>query len=224
MASDNIHPSDDKAFNKRVFRGKLNSKTNFLYHSSRASFYDKWDKLILLIIVISGGSALADIYNLDIFKDVKNIKIYSSFIFAVLGGIQLTFSFSKKASLHEVLKSKYADLQGKFELIEFEKNLVIREHMLLYYQAELINLYKDEPKNMLALMNICHNIAIYGSGFEKQEREKNLIKVSFWQKLFKQYWSFESSKVITLNEINECWFYKFKFCLNKLFNKNKEKQ
>ncbi|MCY4642976.1 MAG: hypothetical protein OXC41_09875 [Gammaproteobacteria bacterium] len=129
------------------------------YHSERRTFFDVWNKVILVGIVFLNSGAVATIS-----IDQTNWKwaMGLTLISPLLVAINLVFDLTNKARNHEFLSRRFHALEMSIDVDEASEEKVREWRKCIY------SIYEDEPATYYALNAICYNDATQALGYSKK--------------------------------------------------------
>jgi len=151
---------------------------NAIYHTARRLFLDRCNKVLTLVIILAGASAIGQL----------GIKFgiadrWFGFVAAIAGMLQLVFDFGVKARDHEFLQRRFYDLLAKAA----EKPSPT-DNDVAQWDAELQRLYGEEPPPLRALDAIAYNAACDSLG-----KHHARIRIEWWQSLFRHIHPFHQT-------------------------------
>jgi hypothetical protein len=145
----------------------------------------------LFMIVLSGSasfaaasSSMSDIFSVS----PALIALTSSFIVTVAGLADLVFDFSGMASRHGVLR------RASYSLLAQSGD---ESRTLSRLQEEMDRVYAEEPPTMHGVNSVAFNNTVASLGHE----EKKQLRIWPWQKAFRNYVSFASTRFQTYEEL-----------------------
>ena len=148
------------------------------YHGCRRSFFDGLSRLNPALSIIFGGAAFATVVS-----DLKALAVASSLIVAVASALDLAFSISDRARMHEGLCRRWSALRAKLAVVSGDDDSGLRA---LEVMREEIG--ADTPPQLLALSVVCENREKYArdaGGIVKVPRYQlicaNWLDLPWWQ-------------------------------------------
>lgn len=148
------------------------------YHNRRRAFIDLWHRILMLITIMTGSIAAADL--------LGYVK-YLAFAAAFFAALDLVFALSDKARDHEFLYRSFGQL-----LAEIRSTSNPTENDIRQWQIKKIEIEADEPAIFWALQALCYNEAIHATDREEEGFE---LKSRWYEKLLKNYIRFSSSTI-----------------------------
>lgn len=129
-----------------------------LYHSRRFAFFSNISKLLKVLIILSGTSALTAVATESQFKQI--MVNYLPIIVATIATVDLVFSFSDLARQHEFLSRTFLTLNARLE--KRSSDLASINEI----RAEMIQHFAESPPQLHALARDCRNLIIKRFGLE----------------------------------------------------------
>lgn len=119
---------------------------NAIYHERREYYFDFLNKILNLIVIISGATA---------FSEATNIKSsYAAFVAMIAGTLQLVFDLSVRARHHNKLREKYISLLSDLEL-DYSNT---ESHKKIH--SSMTRIWADEPPTMRIVDSIAYNLVV----------------------------------------------------------------
>lgn len=153
----------------------FNSLRIATYHDYREAFFDRWHRVTMFVVVLSGTAAATSLIN-----SANNTTVgWIVLIPTVLSALDLVIGFSAKARQHNDLARRATDLHAKIDYDSFS------DAELDAWNHEIIMISKDRPHHLRALDVLCHNELC-----RALETESDLRYVSPLQRRLRNYFSF----------------------------------
>nr|VFJ92808.1 MAG: hypothetical protein BECKLFY1418A_GA0070994_102633 [Candidatus Kentron sp. LFY] len=147
-----------------------------VYHSMRRDFMDRWQRVSLFLVVLSGTAVFADFG--------EKISLEFMGIFPVLFGLaSLVFDFTGKSRIHEIQYRRFCDLHGD---ILSDLEIASNAHK---WQDRIHQIHIDDPPTYRALDTLAQNMTYMGRGMYD-----NLWKIPRLHLFFKNVFPFWSAK------------------------------
>ena len=168
---------------KEAQKLKFNLDRSCRYHQRRRSFFDTLHKTVMLLVVVLGTSAYADVFGQP--------AILSLFA-AIIAGLDLVIGFSMRARDHELLFVRFMDLMAKAESISEPT----KEDLEFWIeQRHLIE--KDEPPHYQVLNLACYNEVVVARGLKYEDT----VPLSLWHRTWKHFFRFSDHEAKSVAEI-----------------------
>jgi hypothetical protein len=149
------------------------------YHEDRERFFAKIHKGTMFIVVAAGTAAIAP---------VETKSLIFPAIITLTGLVDLVFDVSGKARLHASLRRRIYELLADAQDEGSDLNKL---------RKRAIDVYADEPPCMHAVNMLAYNGAM--AAFERPPILR--IKITNWQRMFRNFWSFSSTDFKTFEEL-----------------------
>jgi len=132
---------------------KFDALRNALYHSFRQRWLDFVNRMMSLIVVLSGAVAVS-----DLFGGFKYFALAAS----IFGALQLVYDFGGAAKEHSFLQQRFYAV-----IADIEGNINPTEATIAKWKADLVAIYGTEPPTFRALDAIAYNAAAdaLGTGY-----------------------------------------------------------
>lgn len=153
---------------------EFNALMGSYYHNARRAFLTNMHRIVMFSVILLGTAAMSDLT-----QGNEKILILISVVIATL---DLVFSTSHKARDHDVLYSKFTSFLG-----ELKSNDITAEN-IKQWQSDLHQIWASEPPVLEALQALSHNKVSIMQG-----KEKWVIKVNFWRRMFKNFFNFPNT-------------------------------
>ncbi len=141
------------------------------YHIKRRQFFERADRTIKLIVVLSGTGAFITLSA----KLGATYTMYATVIVAFFSAIDLIIRTSEKAILHHDIARRFTNLEK--QMISIDEDNITNKDVARYISSRL-GIEADEPPAKRILDIICHNELNKAMGNNKNEE----VKLEFWQK------------------------------------------
>lgn len=155
------------------------------YHQRRRNFFEWLHKGVMFFVIVFGSAAFASLLGWSRFFGALT---------AVLGAADLVFNFSHRARDHEILYRRFSELAS-----DMKKEQKPSEDQIIQFQRRRIAIEADEPPIYRALEASCDNEATIARGWEK---DNGLILLSFTQRTFMNFFTFEKDALPRTPPIN----------------------
>jgi len=165
---------------------RFDALRNAIYHSARKGFLDGLNRVLLLLVIAAGTTAVGD-FGAEF--GFGSSKIYAA-IATLSGTLQLVFDFGGRARTHEFLQRQYYELLAKIS-----ETPNASEDETAKWEAELQRLYSEEPPPMRALDAIAYNAARESINPNEGKR----AQVRWYHSLLSQFYAFNQSEFPWIN-------------------------
>ncbi|WP_146176105.1 hypothetical protein [Chromobacterium haemolyticum] len=151
----------------------FNVRRSIRYHDRRRMFYEQLHHVTSLMTILMAGSVLFDLGKTG---NAANWLVSLSVIAALLAATDMVIGYSRRASLHTGLRSRFADLEIAM-LSGQTTEAVWQDH-----QKTRLFIEKDEPAIYKVLDLLCHNELLIAEGFKLDKNPEQFAKITRWQK------------------------------------------
>lgn len=158
---------------------KFEALRNAIYHTSRKSFYDFWNRFFSFVVIVAGAAAVAAFSKTVGFAPPTALAAVAT----IAAALQLVFDFGGKSATHAYLQRRYYDLLAEITENPGEENA-------MRWEACLSRIYGDEPPPKRALDAVAFNAACQALRGNNAPR----VKINPWQNFWRQWYSFPGSK------------------------------
>jgi len=165
---------------------QFNTLRNALYHTSRRRFFERWNKLFNLVVILLGTATAADLASTI---DVPTLVIGGAT--ALVGSLQLVFDLSGQARTHQVLQRDYYGL-----LADIERTPEASAKQVAEWRARQALITADEPPTLRAIDAKAYNDAMDALELRADER----LVVPFFHRLTGQFIPFEGRRYLMFKE------------------------
>ncbi len=181
--SESVEPTiEDNIWQRRSeIIGRL--RLSVLYHAKRARFLDMTDKGLLTFTAISATSAAVSL--LQSYQN-PTVTTWLGVVTAAASILPVVFAPAQAARLHSDLAKSFRQLLAECEL----KGEYWEMEDCNRFMSRLIEIEIEESAPLGALLADCHNHVAMASG-----DRSNLIRLSWWHRVFMQVWSFDVKKL-----------------------------
>jgi hypothetical protein len=154
---------------------------NAAYHEDMESFYAKWHRFLMFVVVVVGtlsaGASLA--------RDSRTATIGTAI--AVLAGLtDLLWNVDGMARLHSTLRRRCFDLLARLEADE----------SLAGIKAEFVRIVADEPPGLNAVNALAFNAAVDALGRPPDQK----YKLNWWQSTLRHWIRFQPNQFRTIGQ------------------------
>ncbi len=149
------------------------AKRSIRYHNHRRHFFDRFDKFVKILSLVTGSGAFAAAVATH-----HDLAIAFSALVALLSAINLVVGPAQAARLHEELAKRFAKLEH-----DIKRAGQLSSDQLNAFIAERLMIESDEPPPLRVLDTICHNELCRALGYEDCE----FIKVDPVQSFFANF-------------------------------------
>jgi hypothetical protein len=167
-----------------LFRGpRFDALRCALYHTERADFLARLNKIINSLVIILGASVAG--------KLATHLSIDSLWIeltVVVVATIQLVFDFGSSAKEHEFLQQRYYEL-----LSEMESEPAWDKEFNKKYSTKLLLISAQETLAMRALDAVAFNKALSGLYDDEEFLEEHRLHVGYFHYIFRNIFAFNST-------------------------------
>lgn len=163
---DQLHLSDDN------YGLLFDVRRSIRYHDRRGAFYERFHQVTSVLTILMAGSVLFDIGK----SGPTDLWLtYLALAAALLAAFDMVVGYSRKATLHSELKSRFADLEIRM-LTGPSQGEIWAE-----YATERLRIEKDEPSPYYIVDALCRNELLVASGVRRKERPELFAKVNWYQ-------------------------------------------
>lgn len=150
------------------------------YHNRRRAFYDRLDQFTNVISLIFGSTAIYSVLG----EHNKIWAVLSGAVVSIFAAINLVIGSSQRSRNHFDLSKSFVDLESKMI-----KEPVPSEQLLREVTSLRLSVEKDEPPVLRVLDSICYNEQLLAMDYPVNQ----MIKISFCQNLFAQFFDWRAS-------------------------------
>jgi hypothetical protein len=142
------------------------------YHARRRAWYDRFHRMMMLVIAVAGSAGVAAIYG-GLLREAE----YLSIAVAVAGAIELAFSLPERARVEDALYRRFNLLAA-----DIADAKVVADDRLRMWEAQRLLIRADADDRLEVLRRICHNLEAEARDFPAEDR----YRIRSWQRLFAQ--------------------------------------
>ena len=146
------------------------------YHAARSAFFDRWHRILMMVVIVFGSAALASFTDVLDLGDKWTAAIAS--IAPLAGTIDIVWGLYQKSRDHTFLAHRYYALAGEIRAADPDPDSVKMWH------GKLLAIYGDEPAVFHALNAECHNAVAQSIGSSDRQRVKP------YQHVLRNWWRF----------------------------------
>lgn len=147
------------------------------YHQRLRGSYDWRYKLVIFGVIASGSTA---------FSKIGGFSEWFGALAALLGTVELVFSFSHKARDHEMLYRRFSDLYA-----EMQNTVDPTDEQIRGWMKARVVIEADEPPILRALEAACYNDVLLAWGRDRNE----MYKLGLAHRLFMNIWPFNGKNI-----------------------------
>ncbi|MCX9038502.1 hypothetical protein NLN82_20965 [Citrobacter portucalensis] len=150
------------------------------HHNRRRAFYDRFDQFTNVTSLIFGSTAIY-----SVLASQNNIwAVLSGAVVSIFAAINLVVGSSQRSRNHFDLSKRFVDLEASMIRVPVPTEQTYRKTA-----AQRLSIEKDEPPVLRVLDSICYNEQLLAMNFTADQ----MIKVSFCQHLFAQFFDWRAS-------------------------------
>lgn len=153
---------------------QISCTRNLRYHEDRERFLDRAHKVLILIIVSGGSSALTPLISIYPLNIAVPVTIMAAGIFDII------LNFSKQIATHQIFRQRTLDL-----LIDIGTNSENFETL----QSKADQIFNSAPPTMHAVNAIAYNNALRGLG----RRRTSELYIGIYPRIFKHVFPFANT-------------------------------
>jgi hypothetical protein len=142
------------------------------YHARRRAWYDRFHRVMMLIIAVSGSAGVAAIYG-GLLAEAE----YLAIAVAVAGALELAFSLPERARVEDALYRRFTLLAA-----EIADAPTIGDDELRAWEAKRLLIRADADDRLEVLRRICHNLEAEARAYPPERR----YRLWPWQRLLAQ--------------------------------------
>jgi hypothetical protein len=147
-----LSPDEQREFDDLVF----GIKRSIRYHNRRRLFFDRLDKFIKILSLVTGSGAFATAV-----ASHQGLTVMFAALVAILSAINLVVGPAQAAQLHEELASRFAELE-----LQIKRAGQPDTGQLNAFIADRLAIESDEPPALRVLDTICHNELCRALGYQ----------------------------------------------------------
>jgi hypothetical protein len=156
------------------------------YHTYRRKFFDTLGVWTNFLTIVGGSGAVV--------AAVQSNKVMGMIFGSVAGAIaafDLVLGFSIRARDHHDLCKSFSELEREMTTADNSRS----HELYAKFRNRRLEIQEGEPPILRVLNNYCHNELCRASG-----KEAHNVTLSFWQELFKQWFDFRPSTMVTFEQ------------------------
>ena len=142
------------------------------YHARRRAWYDRFHRMMMLIIAVGGSAGVAAIYG-GLIAEAE----YLAIAVAVAGALELAFSLPERARIEDALYRRFTLLAA-----EIADAPTIGDDELRAWEAKRLLIRADADDRLEVLRRICHNLEAEARAYPAERR----YRLWPWQRLMAQ--------------------------------------
>ncbi|MEE8633594.1 MAG: hypothetical protein V3S93_03860 [Methyloceanibacter sp.] len=160
---------------------RFDALRNALYHSEREAFYDRWNRLMSLVIVVAGAAAISD-FTATLGYSSPAFPAFFAALATAAAAVQLVYDLGGKAAKYGYYQQRYYELIADMQEHPGDKSDP-------KWEARLIKLYVGEPAPKRAADAVAYNAACEAVGTPKKKR----VKITCTQSFFRNVWPYNNA-------------------------------
>lgn len=166
-------------------------RRSILYHQRRQRFFDALHMTQSAITLIFGSATFFALFggNQATTNWERQGLMIAALIVTVFSVMNLVVGFTRKSCLHNVLASKFMELEKRF--ISFPEGDFTEEHLRQFTAARL-DIEIGEPPKKIALDSVCHNELLKAEGILDP---KQRVKMTRFQRAMAQFFTYNEDKI-----------------------------
>ncbi len=133
-----------------------------IYHSLRMKFFDRWHRWAMFVVVLMSSCSLVHLLMGFVSKDFFTALF--SFIALAAGTLDIAFSFTNNARVHDTLSNRWGELARR---IDDKSGGKITEKDYYSFLREQERIAKDEPLIYIGLDAVAYNFACRSYGYSQ---------------------------------------------------------
>lgn len=126
------------------------------YHIARSAFFDRWHRILMMVVIVFGSAALASITRVVGLGNVWTAVVAS--VAPLAGTIDIVWGRYRKSHDHKFLAHRFYTLAKEIRALDPDPELVQTWH------GKILDIYGDEPAVFHALNAECHNAVAQSIG------------------------------------------------------------
>jgi len=142
------------------------------YHARRRAWYDRFHRMMMLIIAVGGSAGVAAIYG-GLIAEAE----YLAVAVAAAGALELAFSLPERARIEDALYRRFTLLAA-----EIADAPTIGDDELRAWEAKRLLIRADADDRLEVLRRICHNLEAEARAYPAERR----YRLWPWQRLLAQ--------------------------------------